>query len=154
MKKYSIIALLLMCVGSSYLWAQKKQVHKKSAVHKTVAPTGSMAMAMAGGKKVFVQYCLTCHQADGGGVQNMNPPLIKTTYVLGDKTKLVSILQNGFKEKVDINGDTYSNIMPAFEYLKDQEIADVLTYVRNSFGNKASMVTLKEVTAIRPTVKK
>jgi len=154
MKKYSIIVVLILFVCSTYLWAQKKQVHKGKATasHKSAAAAGSTSASIAAGKKVYMQYCISCHQADGGGVQNMNPPLIKTQYVLGDKSKLVSILQNGFNENVEINGDTYSNAMPSFSFLKNPDIANVLTFVRNSFGNKASAVTLKEVSAIRPTV--
>jgi len=82
---------------------------------------------------------------DGGGVQNMNPPLIKTTYVLGDKSKIIKIVLNGFSEKVPIDGDIFNNVMPPQSTLTDQEIANVLTYVRNSFGNKASAVTVAEV---------
>lgn len=152
-----IAALLLIVIAGSSK-AQKKQTRPAASPHSAIAPNkapgGGLASSMTNGKAIYTKYCLTCHQVDGYGVQNMNPPLIKTTYVLGDKTTLVSILQNGFKERVEINDDTYSNVMPAFDYLKDQEIADVLTYVRNSFGNKASAVTLKEVTTIRPKVKK
>ncbi|GAB2690026.1 hypothetical protein GCM10027037_11160 [Mucilaginibacter koreensis] len=151
MKKYSFIALSLLLILSSGLWAQKTQ-HKKPVAKTNAAGAGNVSMA--NGKALYLKYCLTCHQADGGGVQNMNPPLIKTSYVLGEKATLVSILQNGFKEEVEINGDTYSNNMPSFSYLTDKEIADVLTYVRNSFGNKASAVSVKEVTTIRPKVKK
>lgn len=155
MKKHQIIALPLLFVCSTYLWAQKKQVHKTTTTHKpAAAAAGSATASIAAGKKVYMQYCISCHQADGGGVPNMNPPLIKTNYVLGDKTKLVSILQNGFSENVEINGDTYSNVMPSFSYLKDQDIANVLTFVRNNFGNKASAVKVKEVSSIRPTVTK
>jgi mono/diheme cytochrome c family protein len=101
------------------------------------------------GKKVYDAYCLPCHLADGGGVPRMNPPLIKTVYVLGDKKRLVGIVLNGMDEPLEIDGETYSNVMAPHEFLKDQEIADVLTYVRNSFGNKASAVTAAEVKAIR-----
>ncbi|WP_216351029.1 c-type cytochrome, partial [Mucilaginibacter polytrichastri] len=93
--------------------------------------------------------CVSCHQVDGGGVQRMNPPLIKTTYVLGEKAKIIKIVLNGFSEDVDINGESYSNTMPSFDILKDQEVADVLTYVRNSFTNKASAVKVSEVKALR-----
>ncbi|HMF72252.1 MAG TPA: cytochrome c [Flavitalea sp.] len=101
------------------------------------------------GKKVYTNVCLACHMADGAGVPNMNPPLIKTTYVLGDKTALIKIILNGFDEDVQINGQTYSNSMTSHSDLSDQQIADVLTYVRNSFGNKASAVTVAEVTRAR-----
>ncbi len=105
--------------------------------------------SMAAGQKVFKKYCVSCHQADGGGVPNMNPPLIKTPYVLGDKERLIKIVLHGFNENVEIEGEYYKNPMPELSILKDQEIADVLTYVRNSFGNKASAITAAEVKAVR-----
>jgi len=105
------------------------------------------------GKKVYDLYCLACHQADGGGVPRMNPPLSKTTYVLGDKKALIKIILNGLDEPIEINGDTYTNVMAPHDFLKDQEIADVLQYVRNSFGNKASLITAAEVKTVRATKK-
>lgn len=105
------------------------------------------------GKLVYAQYCLTCHQADGGGVQNMNPPLTNTSYVNGDKAKLVAVLLNGLNH-VEIDGETYSNVMPSFSYLKDKQIADALTYVRNSFGNKKSIITAADVKVARAKMPK
>jgi len=109
----------------------------------------SIAASVARGKKVYETYCLACHQADGTGVQRMNPPLVKTQWVLGDKKRLIGIVLNGMDEPIEIDGETYSNIMAPHDFLKDQEVADVLTYVRNSFGNKASAVTAAEVKAAR-----
>ena len=101
------------------------------------------------GEEIYKKYCLTCHQADGGGVPNMTPPLAQTSFVLGDKERIINIVLNGLKG-VDIDDETYNNPMPELgSVLKDQEIADVLTYVRNSFGNKASNVTAAEVKAVR-----
>ena len=82
----------------------------------------------------------------------MNPPLINTSYVLGDKEQLIGIVLKGLKN-VKIEDETYTNPMPSFKQLKDQEIADVLTYVRNSFGNKASAVTAADVKAVRAKTK-
>ncbi len=104
------------------------------------------------GKKIYEQNCLTCHQADGNGVPNLNPPLSKTTYVLGDQVRLIKIVLNGLEEEIEINGNYYSNPMPSFgSVLNDQQIADVLTYVRNSFSNKASQVTAAKVKTVRGT---
>lgn len=109
--------------------------------------------SITGGEKVYQKYCLTCHQADGGGVPNMAPPLIQTSFVLGDKEKLINIVLNGLKN-VDVDDETYNNPMPALgSVLKDQEIANVLTYIRNSFGNKASALTAEEVKAARSNEK-
>jgi len=112
------------------------------------------AASIARGKKVYETYCLACHQADGTGVTRLNPPLVKTSWVLGDKKVLIGIVLNGLDEAIEIDGDTYSNVMASHDFLKDQEIADVLTYVRNSFGNKASPVTPEEVAKIRAANKK
>jgi len=105
------------------------------------------------GKEIYVKHCMTCHQVDGVGAQNMIPPLIKTDYVLGEKQRLIKILLNGLKGDINVNGDMYSGEMPSQALLKDDEIAAVLTYVRKSFGNSASPVTIKDVRRVRATNK-
>lgn len=104
---------------------------------------------MQRGKKLYTQYCASCHQPDGGGVPGLNPPLEKTSYVLGSKTKLIRIILKGLNTHEEIDGETYSNNMAPFNYLTDQQISDVLTFVRNSFGNKASAVTPGDVKYVR-----
>jgi mono/diheme cytochrome c family protein len=106
-------------------------------------------LAFSKGKAVYTQYCMPCHQADGGGVQGLNPPLIKTIYVLGDQKRLINILLKGLNQEIEIDGDIYANPMPALNFLTDQQVADVLSYVRNSFGNKASIITPALVKVVR-----
>ena len=138
----SMVALLL--IFSTVLVAQtKKPVPAKAVAGPLAKPSA------AKGKVVYTTYCLPCHQADGGGTPNMNPPLIKTTYVTGDKTRLIKILLNGFNEEVEIDGATYSNPMPQHNFLSDEDIANVLTFVRSSFGNKVSAVNQGEVKKVR-----
>jgi mono/diheme cytochrome c family protein len=105
------------------------------------------------GKVVYATRCLSCHQVDGGGVQNMNPPLIKTKWVLGDKSQLIQIVLKGLNSGVVIDDIEYHNVMASHKDLTDQQIADVLTYIRNSFGNKARAVTEAEVKAERSKLK-
>jgi glucose/arabinose dehydrogenase/mono/diheme cytochrome c family protein len=119
--------------------ASEKTEHKIPAAIKT---------SYTAGAAVYTKNCVVCHQTDGGGVQNLNAPLIKTDYVLGSKSGLINIILKGMKG-VDINGERYSNVMPSHSFLTDKQIADVLTYVRNSFGNEASAVTTSEVAAVR-----
>lgn len=109
----------------------------------------ALKASMERGKKVYENACLACHQVNGSGVPGMNPPLKKTKWVLGDKKTLINVILKGLDEEIEVNDETYSNVMPALPYLSDQEIADVLTYVRNSFGNKASLVTEAEVKKLR-----
>jgi mono/diheme cytochrome c family protein len=108
--------------------------------------------SMERGQQVYHDQCLACHQADALGVQDMNPPLTGTKWVLGDKTTLVQIVLKGLKG-VQINGDDYHNVMAPHSDLSDRQIADVLTYVRNSFGNKARAISAAEVKAIRAKTK-
>ena len=67
---------------------------------------------------------------------------------MGEKKRLINVLLNGM-QGVEIDGETYSNVMPPVSHFTNQQIADVLTFVRNSFGNKASQVTLADVNALR-----
>ncbi|MBK0384075.1 cytochrome c [Pedobacter sp. SD-b] len=122
-------------------------VGAQTPVKKATKP--SQASPTINGKAVYTQYCMPCHQIDGSGVMNMNPPLIKTTYVLGDQTRLINILLKGYNKGVVIDEDEYTNPMPSFSYLSDTQIAAVLTYVRNNFQNKASAITAAQVKKVR-----
>ena len=108
------------------------------------------AQNMANGKKIYELRCLVCHQADGGGVPNMNAPLDGASNVVGnDIARMVKIIRNGYNERVALDGFYYSNAMTANPDLKDADIADVLTYIRNSWSNKASKVTLAQVQKVK-----
>jgi len=110
----------------------------------------SMSVSAQRGKTIYTQYCLSCHQVDGSGVSQLNPPLKKSPYVMGQGSKLASIVMNGYNAGVEINGETYTNPMPSFGVLlKDEEIADVLNYIRNSFDNNADEVSVKLVSDSR-----
>lgn len=100
------------------------------------------------GKMIYEQHCLACHQADGSGVPNLAPPLIEGEFVSGEKVQLINIILKGM-EGVEIKGEYYANPMPAFDYLTDTEIADVLTYIRSNFKNNADPVSETEVNEIR-----
>ncbi len=108
---------------------------------------------MQRGKEAYETYCLVCHQADAGGVPGLNPPLSKVKWVNGDKKTLINIVLKGMDQEIEINGQVYNNVMPGSPHMSDQEISDVLTYIRNSFGNKASAVTVAEVKAQRKQTK-
>lgn len=106
------------------------------------------AQNLINGKKIFETRCLVCHQADGGGVPNMNPPLDGSTGVNGkDIARLVKIVTNGLDERVALDGMYYNNAMTANPDLKADAIADVLSYIRNSWSNKAGLVTVAQVNA-------
>lgn len=131
-----LVLTLFACLSLSLALAQSKKPSPKPAVGK------------APGQLIYEQNCLTCHQANGSGVPNLNPPLRGTDWVLGDKTRLINVILKGLQGQ-EIEGDMYDNAMPAHDFLKDNEVADVLTYIRSNFGNKASAITAEEVKAVR-----
>jgi mono/diheme cytochrome c family protein len=153
MKKLLTTTILCLVVVL-IVWSQPKKptVTKKPVIAKAKT-TGSAKPSLAAGQQVYSKVCITCHQKDGGGVPRLNPPLIKTSYVTGDKASLIKIVLKGLTTPLTIEDDDYTNPMPPQPQLTDQQIADVLTYVRNSFGNKASAITPAEVKAVRATTK-
>ncbi len=102
------------------------------------------------GKKVYDTYCLACHQADGKGVIGLNPPLTDADWIGGDKNKLIGVILNGLAG-AEVNGEKYRNVMASHKFLSDEDIADVLTYVRSNFGNDYGKITASEVKELRGT---
>lgn len=136
--------ILLACIALSLALTSIAQ--QKKAISKTIP--SSAKPSIAAGELVYTQFCVSCHLPDGGGVENLNPPLIKTAFINGDKARLITTVINGMSQ-VEINGERYNNVMPAFNYLTDKQVADVLTYIRNSFGNKKPAVMVAEVKQVR-----
>jgi mono/diheme cytochrome c family protein len=131
-----IVLFLLFSVTQITAWGQsKKAVIDKASIDR--------------GKIVYESYCLACHQVDGSGVPGLNPPLIKTRWTTGDKKDLISVILKGMDEEIEVDGETYHNVMPPMTHLSDEEIADVLTYIRSNFSNHASTVSSSEVKAVR-----
>lgn len=88
------------------------------------------------GKEVYVLNCQNCHMEDGKGTPEINPPLADADYLKNPADTLINVILNGQSGEVVVNGQKYNIAMPAQEYLTDIQIADVLNYVRNSWGNK------------------
>ncbi len=108
--------------------------------------TKAQAQNLVNGKKIYETRCLVCHQADGGGVPHMNAPLDGSTNVVGNNiARLVKIIKEGYNERVALDGEMYSNAMTPNPDLKPADIADVLSYIRNSWSNKSSKITAAQV---------
>lgn len=110
------------------------------------------------GKKIYAKegYCGTCHQADGKGLTASGfPPLAGTKWVTGNEDRAIKIVLKGLLGQIDVNGKTYPGQVPMTPFeglLNDKEVAAVLTYVRNSFGNKASAISPEKVKIVRASV--
>ena len=108
-----------------------------------------MAARLKTGKKLYITHCSACHMPKGDGIPGLNPPLIETDWVTGDKDRIIGIVLNGLHEEIEVNGQKYQGPMAALPYLKDNEVADILTYVRERFGKGASAVSPEEVAKVR-----
>lgn len=144
----------LICMMGLITVLMSFQTSPKKVVQKPVQTAKSMQASIDRGKEVYLLQCLACHQIDGGGVANLNPPLDGATAVkANDKARLIRIVLQGLTERKEIDGEFYANNMAPHPDLSNQQIADVLTYVRNSWSNKASAVTPGEVKAVRAKIK-
>ncbi len=100
------------------------------------------------GKSVYLQNCAACHQPDGQGMKGAFPPLAKSDYLMADKKRAIQVVINGLEGKTVVNGVDYNGVMPALG-LDDEDVANVLSYVFNSWGNNGAEVTNAEVKSTR-----
>ena len=112
--------------------------------------TYNLPKSIAAGKTVYETYCMNCHMADGKGTPDVFPPLAKADYLKKPGKNLIGLVLQGQTGEVVVKGKTYNGVMPAQDYLTDEQIADVLNYARNSWGNKiAGTITPAQVKALR-----
>ena len=113
-------------------------------------PDQNLNESIKRGKEVYALFCQNCHKEDGKGTPDINPPVAKADYIKKPAKTLINVILKGQSGEVIVNGKKYNTIMPAQEYLTDEQIADALNYVRNSWGNKIpGTITPAMVKALR-----
>ncbi len=98
------------------------------------------------GKQVYITNCISCHMEDGTGMQGTFPPLAQSDYLMADTHRAIKLIKEGIDGEMTVNGVTYYGFMPAQD-LDEKQIADVMNYIRNSWGNKGEMVKAEDVKA-------
>jgi mono/diheme cytochrome c family protein len=101
------------------------------------------------GAKLYNTYCASCHQRDGKGDELRFPPISGSEWVTGDSMRLIRIILNGAQGAMQVSGKSYNNIMPAFSFLRDEDAAELVNHIRNSFGNRAAPVKKEDVATAR-----
>jgi len=119
------------------------------AVHAAEAASVSLEERIAKGEKLFATHCSACHQGDGQGLKGAFPPLAESDYLEGGGAVAVEAVINGLSGPITVNGVEYNSVMPALGYLSDSDVADVVTFVLNSWGNPGGEVNAAEVSAAR-----
>lgn len=104
-----------------------------------------MAKYLSNGKDIYEARCQNCHGKNGEGLGELAPPLTDTVFLKANKQQLACYIKNGANQPMLINGKTYQEKMPAFKDLHDIDVAQVIVYVTNSFGNKQGMYKYEKV---------
>jgi nitrite reductase (NO-forming) len=104
---------------------------------------------IAAGRQLFAGTCSVCHQANGEGLPNVFPPLAKSDLLAADPKRAMTIVTHGLTGKVTVNGHEYDSVMPPMSQLTDDEVANILTYVLNSWGNPGGQFSKDEVAKAR-----
>ena len=151
MKKIRVLAIVLFALGACNNSEEKKE--KKALIDSgefeyTETNQSELQKSKERGGMVFTDFCMQCHLANGKGVPGNFPPLSLSNWLKDKRTESIKAVKYGQKGEIQVNGVTYNGVMVPME-LSDQEVADVMNYVMNSWGNtQDEMVTEDEVKAV------
>ena len=115
------------------------------------AKTGELTLQeqIDAGKALFSGTCSTCHQPEGQGMAGVFPPLAKSDYIAADPKRVPSVILHGLVGPVKVNGEDYNSNMPPMSQLTDDEVANISTFVLNSWGNPGGRISKADAAAIR-----
>jgi nitrite reductase (NO-forming) len=113
------------------------------------SPADDLADSVKRGQAVYTSTCVSCHQLNGTGVPGVFPPLAKSDYLMSDAKRAIRTVLHGLEGEITVNGEPYNQQMPSQSHLTDEQVADVLNYVRNNWGNKGPAITAGQVKAER-----
>ena len=120
-----------------------------AAVQASNSGTLTREQQIKAGEVLFKGTCSACHQDRGQGIDGVFPPLARSDYLVADKTRAIGVVLNGLSGAVTVNGKAYNSVMPPMSQLNDDEVANILTFTLNSWGNDAGAVTAADVKAVR-----
>jgi mono/diheme cytochrome c family protein len=138
-----------------------KRILKDIESHKNEKMTAGLQKLYPRGTILFKTVCQTCHGSDGNGIQSLAPPLNQSGIVTGDKHRLISIVLYGLTGPVEVAGKQYkapeiSGDMPGIgsnDEFSDKDIAEVLSFIRSCWNNKAATVSEKDIQEVRKQYK-
>lgn len=141
-----LAALLVGCQGEEQ--TSETPMDSKASGSAISTVQGGQGDAVAG-KVLFEANCAACHGTNGEGVPGTFPPMVGTERVNGPADEHIKVVLNGLSGPITVKGEEYNGFMTPFKHLSDQEIADIITYKRTSWGNTGGAVTAEQVNALR-----
>jgi len=139
--------------GVHLLFAAALMTVAMAAACALAAEPAPPAESRPAGQQLYARHCLSCHQADGGGVPNMQPPIVGGSWVKGDARALALFVMTGGFGSAERKDSAVDNVMPEFRQLSDEDLAGILSYIRAKFGGGASAVSAADVAAARADLK-
>ncbi|MDI9240343.1 copper-containing nitrite reductase [Lysobacter sp. LF1] len=138
-------------VDAMYLGDRAQPSLQAVAAAAASASTGELSIEqqIAAGKELFAGTCSTCHQPEGQGLEGVFPPLAKSDFIAANPKRVPEIILHGLVGAVKVNGKDYNSNMPPMSQLTDDEVANIATFVLNSWGNPGGHVTSADAAAIR-----
>lgn len=124
MTRRNLLATVFLSIVLSFVYACQNQGEIEQAKY------------ASNGKDLYTVNCQNCHGANGEGLGDLVPPLTDTLFLKTNKQQLACIIKNGINKPIVVNGKTYDSKMPNFSHLEDIDIAQIITYITNDFGNK------------------
>ncbi len=145
---YVAIAFVATTVSMTSCSESKKEEGKSDDIYEGLDERTSIRLQqyISEGAQLYKTNCSACHQMEGQGLAALIPPLAGSDYLLDDPKRAACIIKNGQNGKITVNGVEYEGVMPMLN-LKDLEIAEILTYISNSWGNKKGLIDVNEVAA-------
>ncbi len=131
-----ILVVSVACGGANERVSAEKKVDSRTAIR--------LKQYKIQGRKIYAAYCANCHQQNGEGLASLYPPLAASDYLLENLPRAACIIRNGQSKEIQVNGVTYNQMMPG-NPVSNLEIAEVLTYIGNSWGNEVGLTGVKDV---------
>lgn len=142
-------------VDESYLSDKVASLEAVSiAAQSNAAGTLTKEQQIQAGAALYKGTCSTCHQDTGQGMANVFPPLAESDFLMADQRRAIEIVLNGRTGPITVNGAAYNSVMPPMSQLTDDEVANILTYAMNSWGNSGAVISKKQVAAVRASTRR
>ena len=137
-------------VDSTYLGDKQADLSSVAVATKAAAAGNlSLEMQIKAGGALYNGACAVCHQANGQGLEGVFPPLVKSDFLSADKDRAIGVVLNGLTGPIAVNGKAYNSVMPPMSQLADDEVAHILTYAGNSWGNSTGAFSAAQVAKVR-----
>ena len=142
----SILILGCLLVTAASMVSAQARPDSDTQVHEAEVAS---AKTTAEGQTLYETHCVACHQVSGEGLPGAFPPLAESDYLLENPLRAINIVLNGLSGPITVNGQEYNAVMPGLAYLNDEQIADIVNYTLNAWGNEGGSVTTLQVAEAR-----